>query len=135
MCGKLLQACAYLRNLTGVIKFLVCHPNVEIPARRAAREGKPMSPAEIDEARKTVASGMGDIQAGGKQTAANKAKMEDYNKMPLKKDKGGLGFTIVGGSDTDLVRISKIQGSLFTVCSGSGCHASTNFYGPRHILK
>ena len=119
-----------MRNLTGVIKFLVCHPNVEIPARRAAREGKPMSPAEIDEARKTVASGMGDIQAGGKQTAANKAKMEDYNKMPLKKDKGGLGFTIVGGSDTDLVRISKIQiyTSLFTVCSGSGCLASTIFY-------
>ena len=87
-----------------MIKFLVCHPNVEIPARRAAREGKPMSPAEIDEARKTVASGMGDIQAGGKGGAANKAKMEDYNKMPLKKDKGGLGFTIVGGSDTDLVR-------------------------------
>lgn len=98
-----MQACTYLRNLTGVIKFLVCHPNVEIPARRAAREGKPMSPAEIDEARKTVASGMGDIQAGGKGAAQNKAKMEDYNKMPLKKDKGGLGFTIVGGSDTDLV--------------------------------
>ena len=41
---------------------------------------------------------------GAKGAAQNKAKMEDYNKMPLKKDKGGLGFTFVGGKDTHLVR-------------------------------
>ena len=97
------QASMYLRHLTGVIKFLVVHPNVEIPARRDARANKHWTQSQINEERKTVASGMGDIQAGGKGGAPAKAKVEDYNKFPLKKEKGGLGFAFCGGKDTGYV--------------------------------
>ena len=84
-------------------EFLVVHPNFEILARRDACANKHWTQSQINEERKTVASGMGDIQAGGKGGAPAKAKVEDYNKFPMKKEKGGLGFAFCGGKDTGYV--------------------------------
>jgi len=117
--------------LTGVIKFLVVHPNVEIPARRDARANKHWTQSQINEERKTVASGMGDIQAGGKGGAPAKAKVEDYNKFPLKKEKGGLGFAFCGGKDTGYKFVYIIDIYPGGPASKANKDANTMEYGDR----